>query len=83
MATKLTIEQAADAIIAWAKSDSQVDIDRAVLVQQLEEDEGFSGRIPTDEECEVLVTGGDGGDEFEELEEFFPKTSDFIGSYWA
>ena len=78
----LTLQQAADSIIQWAYSVSRVVIDRDVLLHNLEEDEGFSGRVPTEQECEDLVTGGDEGDAFEELEEFFPKTCTFIGSYW-
>lgn len=82
MATQLTVEQAAESIINWAYSDSHVEIDRDALVYRLTQDYAATGRYPTEEECEVLVTGGDDGEIPEELIELFPETHTFIGTYW-
>ena len=82
MARQLTIEEAADSIINWAYSDSHVKLDRQVLIDQLREDEGFSGCRPTEKECEWLVTSDDDGEIPGDVEEHFPKTCAFVGSYW-
>ena len=78
----LTVQQAADFIVSAAYSDSHVELDKDVLIDQLRTDYEIVGRFPTEKECEVLIMGDDDGSIPEELEEAFPQTSEFIGSHW-
>lgn len=79
MATK---QQAMDALVDWAYSDSHIELDEHDLAMALEYDHEKAGRFPTDAECEELVTGGDDGEPDPALCELFSHTNEFLGSYW-
>jgi len=80
--TQKQLEKVADCIISCAYSDSLVNIDKPVLMEQLRCDWEMAGRFPSREECNDMVTGGDTGECPEETRDKFPQTYDFIGTYW-
>lgn len=71
-----------ESLTKWAYSDSLVEVDEAVLEDKLRCDFGIVGRLPTEEECEVLVCGDDDGEIPEELQDDFPRAHEFLGTYW-
>lgn len=76
------IELAACSIINWAYADSLVELDRDRLKEQLRCDWNLTGRVPTEAECEVFVTGDDSGEIPKKLIEQFPRTHAFLNAYW-
>ena len=67
-------------------SDSRVTLDPVELLRALEADMGArgsqppTGRLPTPEEVEELVTGGDDGEVNANLVRMFPRTNALIES---
>ena len=78
------LDSVAESLCNWAFSDSHVKLDKIALKDVLREDFGYSAcRLPTEKECELIVTGGDEGEVPEEIRDNFSQTCEFIGSYWA
>jgi len=65
-----------------AFSDSHIVLDKIILKDVLRTDFGVVGRLPTEKECELLITGDDDGGVPDELQEHFPQTHELIGTYW-
>ena len=75
------LQRAASALADWMYGDSHVHIDDGVK-DALRADFAVANRFPTDQECELLVTGDDDGGVPEELVELFPATHEYLGSFF-
>jgi hypothetical protein len=64
---KEDIKLVADTLSAVMFSDSHAQLDMKILLAAIEIDFRFSNKLPTYEECEVLVCGDDDGNIPEEL----------------
>lgn len=72
-----TIDIAAS-IATWLFTDSRIQVDAEEIATCLAADAATAGRLPTEAEAEVLVTGGDEGEVPDALTRLFPLTSAFI-----
>lgn len=77
-----TINEVVEDIAGCMSADSGIDVDRPELSEVLQMDWEDTGRLPTTEECELLVMGDDEGHIPVELEELFPELSEFLDSYF-
>lgn len=77
------VHRAARVLIEWAYCDSLIDdIDRVRLRELLTEDEATAGYLPTDEQCEAFICGGDDGAPPAELVRDFPRTHAYLEWFW-
>lgn len=77
-----TIESVACSLIKWAWNDSRVVLDEDFLCAAIKDDYDFSGRYPTEKECEHLVRGSVSGTVPDELISSFPEIYDFLDQHW-
>lgn len=75
------LNRAVSALADWAYSDSHVELDDLVK-DALLADFATAGRLPSDDECELLITGNDDGEIPEELTQLFPKTHAYLATFW-
>lgn len=81
--TRLGFIEMSAALVDAAHSDSRVELDEAKLRMCLLADLEKNGdRCMSESECEEFITGGDEGEVSEELKTLFPKTHEFVASYW-
>ena len=73
---------AARALAEWAYCDSMLVHDQAKLRELLAEDEATAGYLPTDEQCEAFICGGDDGAPPADLVRDFPKTHAWLEEQW-
>lgn len=79
-----TVEGCAEEIANWVYTDSRLNPRRTVktILFGLKEDVAAGSPLPTKEECELLVTGGDDGEIPRELQDRYPSTNRALNEFY-